>query len=398
MRKSLSLLLLLCFGVTTWGEDFRFIHTAGDKYRFVSSVSELVYINGRFSHEAEILNKATVEVLKVEGNKGFISSVFMTSERNGGASGVSVWGEEYRSSFWRDDLGFFSGDEGQYMPVVRNVPVFPGKNLSPGDSWVRDGYEVHDFRNSFGIEEPYTFPIRVMYTYSGTEIREGKILHRITIDYSVYVRPGVPRIPAGLYPVLITGYSKQHLLWDNEAGLPYSYEEEFEMVFTMNDGQRVEYRGTAEAAALVAERMDRERIVEEVEQDLAESGVAGTMVAATPEGVRITLEDIRFQPDSSILLETEKAKLRVIAEALMRYADRDILVTGHTAYAKTEEGMQRLSEERARAVADFLLSLGVLSPERIIVRGMGGRVPVAGNDTEEGRRKNRRVEITILEN
>ncbi len=398
MKKPFLFALFSLLAVAGWSENFRFLYAPGDKYRFISTVSEEVYINGSFSHDSEILNKVTVEVTKTDGTSGLLSSVFITSERNTGEEGVSVWGEEYHSLFWRNALGAYSGDEGQYMPVVRNVPIFPDRSISPGEAWSADGYEVHDFRYSLGIEDPYKFPIKVMYTYAGTETIDGRRLHKIAIDYTIFVKPPPPRRHEGLFPVRITGYSKQVLLWDNEAGMPASYEEEFEMVFTMNDGQWVEYRGTASADVKISERMDRDRIAEEVTRDLSDSGVTDTTVSATPEGVRITLEDIRFLPDSAVLLETEKGKLRVIADILKKYPDRDILVTGHTAFAKTEEGMQQLSEERARTVADFLLGLGVLSPERIIVRGMGGRMPVAGNDTEEGRKKNRRVEITILEN
>jgi outer membrane protein OmpA-like peptidoglycan-associated protein len=49
-------------------------------------------------------------------------------------------------------------------------------------------------------------------------------------------------------------------------------------------------------------------------------------------------------------------------------------------------------------VADYLIGKKVRGPERIVVRGYGAEQPLGDNATEEGRRKNRRVEITILEN
>jgi outer membrane protein OmpA-like peptidoglycan-associated protein len=57
-----------------------------------------------------------------------------------------------------------------------------------------------------------------------------------------------------------------------------------------------------------------------------------------------------------------------------------------------------LSERRARAAANFLLSIGARKAAQVTVRGMGAGSPVGDNSTEEGMRKNRRVEITILEN
>jgi len=58
----------------------------------------------------------------------------------------------------------------------------------------------------------------------------------------------------------------------------------------------------------------------------------------------------------------------------------------------------RLSQDRARTVADFLLSRNVRAPDRIVIRGYGAERPIADNRTPEGQQRNRRVEITLLEN
>ena len=121
-------------------------------------------------------------------------------------------------------------------------------------------------------------------------------------------------------------------------------------------------------------------------------------VKAEEKGVTLTLENIQFPLDSALLLDSEKQKLMGISEILKRYADRDILITGHTARVGTEESSQALSEQRAKAVGDYLISLGAVRETQIITRGMGSREPLADNATEAGRRLNRRVEITILEN
>ena len=101
-----------------------------------------------------------------------------------------------------------------------------------------------------------------------------------------------------------------------------------------------------------------------------------------------------------MLLAAEQEKLKRIPEILKKIPNRDIAVTGHAARAAgyTEKDYQSLSEKRARTVADYLLSLGVRRPEQMSFRGMGARVPIGDNSTEEERMINRRVEITILEN
>jgi outer membrane protein OmpA-like peptidoglycan-associated protein len=121
-------------------------------------------------------------------------------------------------------------------------------------------------------------------------------------------------------------------------------------------------------------------------------------VRVSEEGIVISLENIQFDPDSAVLRPGERPKLDRIAEILMKYPDRDILVGGHTALAGNAAGRLQLSLERAGAVADYLLGKKVRTPERVVIRGYGAERPVAGNNTEEGMRRNRRVEITILEN
>ena len=121
-------------------------------------------------------------------------------------------------------------------------------------------------------------------------------------------------------------------------------------------------------------------------------------VTVSEEGITVSLQNVQFLPDSAILRDSEREKLDFIAEILGRYPARDILVTGHTALAGTAEGRQWLSEERARVVGEYLLSTGMRRADQIVTRGVGAREPLADNTTEAGMRKNRRVEITILEN
>ena len=74
--------------------------------------------------------------------------------------------ESYDSEFTRDRLGRYTIDPKYYMPVVRDVPTFPDKELSPGDAWTAPGEERHDFRRVFGIPDPYEIPIDVRYRYA----------------------------------------------------------------------------------------------------------------------------------------------------------------------------------------------------------------------------------------
>jgi outer membrane protein OmpA-like peptidoglycan-associated protein len=170
------------------------------------------------------------------------------------------------------------------------------------------------------------------------------------------------------------------------------------MMFELSDGRTVEYRGTAEAEVIESFRMDKEQIVQEITGEIERLGLEDTSVRVVDEGVAISLENIQFQADTAIMLPGESGKLDKIAEILLRYGDRDILVGGHTALAGTEAGRMSLSQARAAVVADYLIEKKVRTADRVVVRGYGAEKPVADNRTEEGMRRNRRVEITILEN
>lgn len=381
-----------------FAERFAYSYAAGDRYRVLSTVLEDVYVDRVLSHRAEILNRIAVSVAEVSEGAALHEATFQTSERavSGAAAKGYVWSREYRSSFLRDARGRFTIAPEFYMPVVRNVPVFPEGDVAIGDVWSAPGEEVHDFRDNFGIPDPYRIPFTANYRYLGKRPWEGKEYGAFSVSYRIFDEPTPVR--GQVQPRRIMGASDQVVYWDTALGQAAAYEETFRMVFELSNGRTVEFRGRAQAEILEAEPMDRGRVADDIAQDLARMGVADTTVRVVDEGVTISLEDISFQPDSAVLMSRETAKLDRIAEILAKYPDRDILVGGHTALAGTAEGRQKLSVERAAAVADYLIRKGARPEDRVVVRGYGAERPVADNRTEEGMRKNRRVEITILEN
>jgi len=385
-------------------EIFEYKHYPGSRYRILSVVDEAVFVNGVLSHRAEILNRIAVEVTDVTDDKGRLKAVFQTSERlvydssqrNQGVSTGYHWAREYASEFERDKLGYLTIDPKYFMPVVRDVPVFPGKNLELMETWRAEGHEMHDFRDSFGIEEPYRIPFIANYTYIGERQWKGKSYPAFSVNYRVASRP--PAVRGRVYPVRIMGDFDQIVYWDHALGQPVAYEENFSLTFEMSDRNRYEFRGKAEAEFIEAENMDKGQLASEITGEINRLDLPDVSVRVVEEGISISLEDIGFYPDSSVMLPGELEKLDKIAEILKRYPDRDILVSGHTALAGTSEGRMNLSVERASAVANYLLSKNVRSADRIVIRGYGAQRPIADNSTQEGMRKNRRVEITILEN
>jgi outer membrane protein OmpA-like peptidoglycan-associated protein len=117
----------------------------------------------------------------------------------------------------------------------------------------------------------------------------------------------------------------------------------------------------------------------------------------TNRGVAVNLPSVNFQFDSADLTPDGRDRVNQIASILNRQApNRRIAVEGHASResAAQEAYNQRLSERRAETVADALARDGVQTSQ-ISSRGLGTRAPIASNETEEGRRQNRRVEVVI---
>jgi outer membrane protein OmpA-like peptidoglycan-associated protein len=338
-----------------------------------------------------------VTVEEESGGRARHRGQFRTAERTVEQGETSFqWARDYESVFERDRQGHISIDEGYFMPVVRNVPVFPLGDLKPGDAWSAEGHEVHDFRDSFGISDPYRIPFTANYTYLGARTWRGKEYPAFSVSYRVLEEP--PAVQGRIWPRRIIEASDQVLYWDFELGQARSYEEEFRVVFELSNGRTIEYRGSAEAEILESPVMDKQRLAGEIERDIDRLGIEDVTVRTVEGGIAITLENIQFDADSSALRPDEAEKLEKLGGILLRYQDRDILVGGHTAMAGTEEGRRRLSQERASSVADYLIEKEIRKADRVVVQGFGADEPLADNGTEDGRRRNRRVEITILEN
>jgi len=145
------------------------------------------------------------------------------------------------------------------------------------------------------------------------------------------------------------------------------------------------------------EKKEESKKIEEVKNVVEKSKQNDVVVEKTSAGVRLSLQNIQFKSNSSELLEKEKKRLNEIAKILKKYPKSKFLVEGHTARVGDKKGEQELSEERARKIAKELTNRGIPS-KSFICKGYGGTKPIASNKYKATRAKNRRVDITILEN
>lgn len=147
------------------------------------------------------------------------------------------------------------------------------------------------------------------------------------------------------------------------------------------------------AGAAVGNTMDRQ--IKELKEQTAGSGVDVTQVD-NGQAILVNLpEGVTFDVGSYALRPQFRATLDKVADSLNQYPNSLVDVYGHTDSTGSDAYNQTLSENRARTVANYLSMQGV-APARIRSQGMGETLPVADNTTDEGRRKNRRVEIKIV--
>ena len=112
-------------------------------------------------------------------------------------------------------------------------------------------------------------------------------------------------------------------------------------------------------------------------------------------GTKVVLDNIYFETGKAILRPESNNALDQVFRFLENNPSMKLEISGHTDNTGTLRINQRLSRARAKAVVDYLVSLGI-SEEMLISEGYADTQPVATNDTAAGREKNRRVEFKVL--
>lgn len=149
--------------------------------------------------------------------------------------------------------------------------------------------------------------------------------------------------------------------------------------------------GTA-AGVLIGNSLDAQE-----RQLRAELGSNASVVNTGSELVVTLPENVTFDFGSAVVRPAYRSTIASLSRSLQTYPDSTVIVTGHTDNVGSAEVNQRLSEQRAAAVAQLLIETGTSAP-RIRIVGRSFNDPIASNDTDAGRAANRRVVVTIRPN
>jgi outer membrane protein OmpA-like peptidoglycan-associated protein len=142
---------------------------------------------------------------------------------------------------------------------------------------------------------------------------------------------------------------------------------------------------SAQQAAQQSAQM-RERLREQLNQVL--------QTTETARGLIVNMSDVLFDFNKYTLKPEAREKLAKVSGILLSYPGLKLQVEGHTDSIGSDEYNQKLSEQRAEGVRDYLVAQSV-SDENVTARGFGKSDPVADNSTDQGRAQNRRVELVV---
>ncbi|RMF92675.1 MAG: hypothetical protein D6734_11740 [Candidatus Schekmanbacteria bacterium] len=157
--------------------------------------------------------------------------------------------------------------------------------------------------------------------------------------------------------------------------------------------------GAVIGRAMQKQKEELQQVAEKINKQQAEiDQLKSQQATVKTEGNSIVMNlrgDALFRTNSSSLESGAVNNLREIVEVLKKYPDTRVIVKGFTDSEGDEDYNLKLSQARAETVKNYFIGEGI-SPSRITAIGLGESLPIASNDTPEGRQMNRRVEIVVI--
>lgn len=337
--------------------------------------------------------------------------------------------EAIPSAFTISDDGYLSMIEDNGFPSFRSFPTFPKEKIQIGDTWQGRAERAVDPLNKGIITR---LPIVIQYQYTGDGKYHDEEIYILKAQWAT--RYGISYFdPQGDRDLKsATGSHKADIYVSKKTGCALLVRDLVDETFIYQDGNKINYQGfitlfteyppavdrevVIHALNRIAKNTDDKNIEEEKNLDVKIDKITNNITDKqndkelfndtnktsdityenTSSGIKLTIENLQFKPNSSELLPGEEERLNQIATALKQAPNSMFLVEGHTASTGNLSGEKKLSVERAYAIAKELIKRGIGS-EKFLCKGSGSSKPIASNDTAEGMAKNRRVEITILE-
>lgn len=397
LKVIFSFLLILLF-ISLFSFKFQFGFKKGDIIQISSSSRQYVYFEEELYRVWDYEHLDKLYVKDVIANRFKIDGKYQFFEKD--EFGNKKLSEVKDVSFEQDNFGRMFFNIPSIYPTLRNVPVFLDKDILPSERWWTEAEEVVDF-SSIGIPNfSITVPFKVSYQYIGDEGNLA-IIKAYYINVYGFEKDNVYKMKLEIAPKLYTANVEMTLYWDKQLGYTVKFSDVYTIYLVLMNGSRWKFTGTTDGSMNVISKWNEQKkdeLINNINKDLPKEIKDKVEVKKTEKGILINLGEIFFDFNKYDIKKTEIEKLKIIANILQKYFyGYQIVIEGYTDNVGSEQYNLDLSTKRAKTIYDFLLSLGSINPSTSYYIGYGEANPIAPNDTEENRAKNRRVQILIID-
>lgn len=383
---ALLLLLFLAQSLAFSSEIFEFKYIKGSKFRLEGTDNQEIYLNGHYNSSSATNIQISSEIKDTKEKFANIKAFFRILKREN-IDEPYLLNEEFEETFSVNNQGEYIIKANQKRPSVRGIPRFPKTPIKINEKWT---YPAEEYIEASKIDKnikDFVVKFNVNYEYKGKEEYNGKHYHIILSNYE------------SQYNVKnIYFYQKvnQKIYFDNEIGNTYKYSDKYIFEINQNNGQHFKMIGNSFGRVVSIELPNDNLIETEVENYIREKKIKAIDVGKNNKGINLSF-DIEFYPNSFQIPQKEYKKIDLIAKLLEKFKKNNILIEGHTEQFGSEKEMHELSEKRARAIGNYLIKMKVKNKDQILFKGWGSQKPKYPKSSPL-KAKNRRVEITILNN
>ena len=387
-KKNFYIILLILNIIYLNANIFYFDYKNQDKFQLIVKANIKVYLNNKYQGLFVKELKGVLNILqrgdelKIGGNVYHLKKTI----RDNRLVGYRIDQFE-KCEFILEKYGAILSSSNPSFPPLQGLPFFPEKEIEIGD--IYQGYAKAAI-DVYHKKEICVIPIFTTVKYSGKKAFLGVNYDFFEISY------GYGNIKNKKNIINARGRHNLKFFFDSVNGLPIYMEDHFNEEFELNNGDVIKQAGFYLFFYKTVIPMNKTKVLDDLKQNIDKTLQDDFIFEKKEQGVVITINNLKFKPNSTDVLDTEKEKLGKLYKMLSNIKKRTFMIIGHTALAGTEDARMQLSVERAKTIANYLIKKGI-TPDRIIYTGKGAKEPIAPNDTEENMKKNRRVEIIILE-
>lgn len=389
----LAVTLIIAFSFNAYAYKLTWSLEKDDRIEMVKTAGVKYYVNANLSRIYEERNIIDITCTEKSDRLNRVHGVFSVHEKEYGSNSFKMINQTM-VDFLIEPSGKFIVRKGDYMPNLRHIPSFPVKEIKINDKWTADGEMVLD-----NFSRPFMLTFPVEYTFVNVIKDNEKDIAVINYYYTVNIDTSAAGYPVD-FPIRISGENKGVIHWDIAGNKPRDIQDAYQIAFIFATGGRslssAEFHMNIKTENSLYKNFtpkEKETAKEELQKELPD----GVDADVDKRGIVLRMNDLLFDFDKYNLREDTREKLDRIAEAIKKkYPDREIIVEGHTDSRGEKSYNQSLSEKRAMRVSDYLKSKS--GHDKFSYKGYGQSSPLGDNSTDQGRAKNRRVEIIIKTN